>query len=158
MPVFRFLLRFIIVPLAACVAVGVSILVMVLTHWREFVIAANSQIDLTPDQLATLMVLSPMFLYLLVKSAVLILLPGAIGVLIAEVFTIRSFLFHAVNGALSAGIGWAMTTRADNVMHIYGDPKYIIAAGLAAGAAYWLIAGWNAGLFAPADRTPAPQK
>ena len=35
-------------------------------------------------------------------------LPGAVGILISEAFAIRSWIFHALNGAVSAWVGWQM--------------------------------------------------
>ena len=40
-------------------------------------------------------------------------LPGAIGILISEAFAIRSWIFHALNGAVSAWIGWQMFANFD---------------------------------------------
>jgi hypothetical protein len=35
------------------------------------------------------------------------------------------------------------------------EPRYVIAAGLAGGFAYWAVAGWNAGFWKPVFRQRA---
>jgi len=151
MTVGRILLRILVVPLGALVAVTVSILVLVFTHWQIFARAMTAPGD-SEDQTIAAFTLVPIVLFMLVTSGVYLLLPAVIGVALAEAFAIRSFLFHAANGSISAWIGWAMSARFDEAYPVYGDPKFIVAAGLAAGIAYWLVAGWNAGLRPP---TPA---
>ena len=39
---------------------------------------------------------------------------GAVGILIAETFDIRSCFFHALNGAISGWIGWPISRRSIN--------------------------------------------
>jgi hypothetical protein len=36
----------------------------------------------------------------------------------------------------------------------YDDPKIVVAAGIAAGFAYWAVAGWSAGFWKPVFRRP----
>src|SRR6266536_1522562 len=71
-------------------------------------------------------------------------LPAAIGILISEAFAIRSFVFHAGNGAVSAWIGWSLFGYVDDTRVPLNEPLPVLAAGLAAGLAYWLIAGASA--------------
>jgi hypothetical protein len=73
-------------------------------------------------------------------------------VVIAEAFAIRSFLFHVGNGVLSVWVGRQMVAGANDPF--FSDPTLTIAAGAGAGLAYWLIAGWTAGL-RPVFREPA---
>ena len=40
-------------------------------------------------------------------------LPGSVGILISEAFAIRSWIFHALNGAISGWIGWQMFAPID---------------------------------------------
>ena len=84
-------------------------------------------------------------------------LPASIGILISEAFAIRSWIFHAINGALSAWVGWQMFGNFDQSDLPLNEPRYVIAAGLAGGFAYWAVAGWNAGFWKPvfARRAPA---
>ena len=83
-------------------------------------------------------------------------LPAAIGVLISEAFAIRSWIFHALNGAASAWIGWQMFGAFDKTELPLNEPQYVIAAGLAGGFAYWAVAGWNAGFWKPIYPQLAP--
>jgi hypothetical protein len=76
-------------------------------------------------------------------------MPAAVGVLIAEAFAIRSWMFHALNGGLSAWIGWSIMQDAQDRYRFLTEPKVMVAAGLAGGLAYWLVAGWTAGFWKP---------
>ena len=82
-------------------------------------------------------------------------LPAAIGILISETFAIRSFIFHAGNGAVSAFIGWSLFGYVDATRIPLNEPLPVLAAGLAGGLAYWLIAGSSAGFWKPLFRRPA---
>jgi hypothetical protein len=88
-------------------------------------------------------------------------LPTAIGILLSEVLALRSWMFHAGNGALSAWIAWSLFGSMDDSRLPLNQPLAVIAAGLAGGLAYWAVAGWNAGfwkpLFGPADRSMLPR-
>ena len=89
---------------------------------------------------------------LLVMLLSMMWLPVAIGVLISETFAIRSWLFHAGNGAVSAWIGWSLFGYIDDSRIPLNKPFPVIAAGLAGGLAYWAIAGWSAGFWKPVFR------
>jgi len=80
-------------------------------------------------------------------------LPAAIGILLAETFALRSWMFHAGNGAVSALIAWNLFGYVDDRHVALNQPAAVIAAGLAGGFAYWAIAGWNAGFWKPLVRT-----
>ncbi|BAF86746.1 hypothetical protein [Azorhizobium] len=68
-----------------------------------------------------------------------------VGIAVSEYFGVRSFMFHAANGATCGwltgqlfSLGWAAglpAISADN----------LLTAGLVGGIAYWAVAGWNAG-------------
>jgi len=156
-PLGRVLLRLVVVPLGALAAVCASVAVLVLLHWQTLARAFDDP-ALTDDQMMTAFMLAPAALFLLVSSGVAILLPAAIGVVLAEAFAIRSFLFHVGNGGLAAWIGWfvsngggaSVASAATERLPVYGDPRFIVVAGLAAGFVYWAVAGWNAGLRPPA--------
>ena len=38
----------------------------------------------------------------------------------------------------------------------YGDPLIVVGAGIAAGFAYWAVAGWSAGFWKPVFAPPRP--
>ena len=82
-------------------------------------------------------------------------LPTSIGVLISEAFAIRSWIFHALNGAVSAWLGWQMFGAFDQSDIPLNEPKYVIAAGIAGGFAYWAVAGRTAGFWKPIYPQPA---
>ena len=54
---------------------------------------------------------------LLVMLLSVMWLPAAIGILISEAFAIRSWIFHAGNGAVSAWIGWSLFGYVDDSRH-----------------------------------------
>ena len=84
--------------------------------------------------------------------ATFMMAPAAIGALTAETFAIRSWIYHALNGGLSAWVGWSATSEMRDEYAFLNDPKIIVAAGIAAGFSYWLVAGWNAGFWKPLIR------
>jgi hypothetical protein len=71
--------------------------------------------------------------------------PALAGVLIAEGFAIRSWLFHAGNGGISTAIGWTLSQGIGD-RYVFVEPQIAVAAGLVAGFAYWIVAGRAAGL------------
>ena len=145
----RFLLRFLLVPCGYIAAVIVGTLVILLGSWRLGEFAALSDPDVPPFVIIGLAVAGPILLTVLVS---IMWLPSAIGILIAETFALRSWIFHATNGAVSAWIGWQLFGDFDASQIPLNEPMSIIAAGLAAGFTYWAIAGWNAGFWKPVFR------
>ena len=127
----------------------VGTLVILFGSWRLGEFAALSDPDLQPFMIIGLAVAGPILLTVLVS---IMWLPGAIGILIAETFALRSWIFHAANGAVSAWIGWQLLGELDASQIPLNELMLIIAAGLAAGFAYWAIAGWNAGFWKPVFR------
>src|SRR5262245_29754511 len=93
----RLLLRFILVPLGYFVAVVVATLVIVLGSWKLGAAAAHP--DTQAFAIFGFVFAAPVLLVMLLS---LMWLPAAIGILISEAFAIRSFIFHAGNGAVSA--------------------------------------------------------
>jgi hypothetical protein len=152
----RLILRCFLVPLGGMVATVTAVAVVVISHWNAFV-QAMPRGDLPDDDVVALIVAAPAVLLVLSLSAVLMLVPAAIGVLIAEAFAIRSWIYHAGNGALSAWIGWSLMSDSREFYRFFADPKLIVAAGLAAGFAYWLVAGWTSGFWKPVSQ-PAPSR
>jgi hypothetical protein len=146
----RLLLRFVLVPLGYFVAVVVATLVIVLGSWRLGQAAAHP--DTQVFAIFDFVFAAPVLLVMLLS---LMWLPAAIGILISETFAIRSFLFHAGNGAVSALIGWNLFGYIDETGIPLNEPLAVIAAGLAGGLAYWAIAGFSAGFWKPVFRRPA---
>ena len=128
---------------------------MIIANWRAFAAMLNANQDASDDVIVTLLLVGSAFFLSLSVAALLMLLPAAIGVIVAEAFAIRSWIFHAANGAISAWVGWSMITNLRKDFHLDSEPTIIVAAGLAAGLAYWLIAGWSAGFWRPVFETPA---
>jgi hypothetical protein len=149
----RLLLRLLLVPLGYFTAVIAGTLVILFGAWRLGEYAALSDPDVQPFMIIGLAVAGPILLTALVC---IMWLPSAIGILISEAFALRSWIFHAANGAVSAWIGWNLFGDLDASGIPLNQPMPIIAAGLAAGFAYWAIAGWNAGFWKPVFRRPEP--
>jgi hypothetical protein len=145
----RFLLRLLLVPLGAAAAVTVAMVVMLVAHWNEIVALANADPDAQGNWLLAFIFAGPILAILLSMTLVVSAMPAAVGVLISEAFAIRSWMFHALNGGLSAWIGWSIMQDAQDQYRFLTEPRVMVAAGLAGGLAYWLIAGWTAGFWKP---------
>lgn len=79
---------------------------------------------------------------------------AAAAIVIAEAARLRSWLYYAAAGLLSAG--YALSTLAPAAPEANGtlrETAVFVAAGLAGGLVYWLVAGRRAGIRAP--RGPA---
>ena len=150
MIVVRFLLRFLLVPFAASVAVCVALTVVIVAHWNRF--AALMAANPAPPEDAVLLLIAPALV--LSAAAMAILSPAAIGALIAEAFAIRSWMFHVANGGLSAWIGWVALEEFRKPYEFFDQALIVAGAGIAAGFAYWLVAGWNAGFWKPVFEEP----
>ena len=155
--VLRFLLRLLLVPLGGMLAIMVALTVVLVAHWSEIVALANTRPDNQGDWVLALIFTGPIYALLLSVVMVVAATPAAVGALIAEAFAIRSWIYHALNGGLSAAIGWALVQ--DDTRQPYSfltEPKAMVAAGLAGGLTYWLVAGWTAGFWKPVFRYQAP--
>jgi hypothetical protein len=148
----RVLLRFILVPLGYFAGVLAGTLVILLGSWKI------GQADALEGEAHAIAVYGYVFAapVLLVVLLSVMWLPAAIGVLLAETFALRSWMFHAGNGVVSAWIAWNLFGYMDASHIALNQPGAVIAAGLAGGFAYWAIAGWNAGFWKPLLR-PAAQ-
>jgi hypothetical protein len=146
----RLLLRLVLVPLGYLVAVVVATLVIVFGSWKLGEAAAHP--DTQVFAMFGFVFAAPVLLVMLLS---LMWLPAAIGVLISETFAIRSLLFHAGNGAVSAWIGWNLFGYVDDTRVPLNEPLPVIAAGLAGGLTYWAIAGFSAGFWKPVFRRSA---
>ncbi|HET7022685.1 MAG TPA: hypothetical protein VFI58_18400 [Xanthobacteraceae bacterium] len=146
----RLLLRLLLVPLGYVVAVVVATLVIVFGSWRLGEAAGHP--DTQAFAMFGLVFAAPVLLVMLLS---LMWLPAAIGIFVPEAFAIRSFVFHAANGAVSALIGWNLFGYIDESGVPLNEPLPVIAAGLAGGLAYWAIAGFSAGFWKPVFPRPA---
>jgi len=146
----RLLLRFLLVPLGYVVAVLAGTLVILIGSWR-----IGQAVTSDPDA-QVVVVFGFLFAgpVLLVTLLSIMWLPGAIGILISEALAIRSWMFHAGNGAVAAWIGWGLFGYVDDTRIPVNEPLAVIAAGLAGGFAYWAVAGWSAGFWKPVFRGP----
>ena len=102
----RLLLRFILVPLGYFVAVmagALVILVRLMEDSGSVLLSANPD-----DQAIAVLRLRVRGAGFVCRAAQLDVAAGSIGILISEAFAIRSWMFHACNGAVSAWIGWSM--------------------------------------------------
>jgi hypothetical protein len=156
----RFILRVLLVPLGASLAIVVAAIVIVVAHWGDFVAMMQSRPDVEGYWMLVILLIGPALAILLAFGVAFTVLPASVGVLISEAFAIRSWIFHIANGGVSAWVGWSLMADLPNDYRFLAEPKVIVAAGLAAGAAYWLIAGWSAGfwkpVFAVAQLPPPP--
>jgi hypothetical protein len=147
--VLRLLLRLVLVPLGYLAAVIVGACVILFGSWRfaEALIASNSD----AFAFGLFGFIAGPILFVMLFS--MMWLPGAVGILISEAFAIRSWIFHALNGAVSAWIGWQMLANFDQSGPL-NETQFVFGAGLAGGFAYWAVAGWSAGFWKPVFARP----
>jgi hypothetical protein len=144
----RLLLRFLLVPLGYFAAVVAGTLVIVFGAWKLGELPANS--DAEAVAIFGVVFAAPILLVLLLS---VMWLPASVGILIAEAFAVRSWMFHAANGAVTAWVGWNLFGYVDDATGVpINGPLAVVAAGLAGGIAYWLVAGWSAGFWKPVFR------
>jgi hypothetical protein len=143
----RLILRVILVPLGYFVAVLAGALVIVFGSWKLGQPAADPNAQVTA--IFGFVFAAPVLVVMLLS---VMWLPGAIGILISEAFAIRSWIYHAGNGAVSAWIGWSLFGYVDDTRIPLNEPLAVLAAGLAGGLAYWAVAGWSAGFWKPVFR------
>jgi hypothetical protein len=146
----RLLLRFVVIPFGYFAAVVAGTLVIVFGSWKL------GQVDVATSEGQAFALFGFVFAapILLVTLLSVMWMPGSIGVLFAEAFAVRSWMFHAANGAASAWVGWSLFGYVDDSRVPLNSPAAVIAAGLAAGLAYWLVAGWSAGFWKPVFGPP----
>jgi hypothetical protein len=114
--------------------------------------AADSLLD-------TLMAVGPSLAAILMVGTFGLLLPWVVGILLSEAFAIRSWIFHALNGAASIGIGWYLAGEyqfRQQYYELFESSLPVVAAGIAAGFVYWVVAGWSAGFWRPVFKRSEP--
>lgn len=150
--VLRLLLRFILVPLGYLAAVIAGSCIILFGSWKAGAMIMSDNPDTATAGAFMAFVMGAILLVALVATMWMI---ASIGILISEAFAIRSWIFHALNGAASAWVGAQLFSDVDKGLPP-NEPIYVVAAGLAAGFAYWGIAGWSAGFWKPVFRQPLP--
>jgi hypothetical protein len=146
----RLLLRLIVVSLGAVFAIYFGTWASCIANWGRFA----AMINLPPESNVIVdMIMSAFMAFILVHVVSIMLAPALIGIAVAETFAVRSWIFHALNGALSSWVGWVTIGRGREFSEFYDNALAILATGLVAGFVYWLIAGWNAGVIKPAPAT-----
>ena len=150
----RLIMRLLLMPLGAALAVFTAVVVVIAAQWNRFeaLLAANPVGR--DDAIMAMMVTGPAIAMIVAVSAMAMMLPAVPGVLIAEAFAIRSWMYHAANGALSAWVGWATMVEASKPYDFYSGPLVVVGAGIAAGLVYWAVAGWSAGFWKPVFARP----
>ncbi|MFG1201978.1 hypothetical protein V5F29_06255 [Xanthobacter aminoxidans] len=148
----RLLLRFVLVPLGYFASVIAGACVILIGEWRIGTLFTADDPNVRAWGIIIAIVTTVVVLFLLLM---LMWLVAAVGILFSEAFAIRSWMFHVANGVVSAWIGAQLFSPSDGAPAVAGDPFYVVAAGLAGGLAYWLVAGSTAGFFKPILRSPA---
>ncbi len=153
----RFLVRGLLVPLGYFCAVVAGAAVIVIGEWQVGTLFQTAAAD---EMLMGVMLAVVTSVTLLVTLLSFMWMVAAPGILFSELFAVRSWLFHAANGVVSAWIGAGLADGqlgtsfgpqpGDAV--VVGDPFFVIAAGLAGGLVYWLVAGFSAGFYKPVLR------
>lgn len=146
----RLIMRMLLVPLGGGLAIVAAVLFVVAAQWNRF--AAAVEVDPSGEAFIGLAFVGAFMLAMLASS---MLLPAIAGALVAEAFAIRSWMFHTANGGLSAWVGYTMLADTRSHSQFYNDPLIVVAAGIAAGFVYWLVAGWSAGFWKPVFERPA---
>ena len=129
----RLIMRVLLVPLACGLAVLTAVLVVIAAHWNRFVALLATDPAGRDDIVVALMFAGPAIALVIAVSAMAMMLPAALGVLISEAFAIRSWVFHALNGALSAWVGSVTMVEVSQPYDFYGGPLIVVGAGIAAG-------------------------
>ncbi len=145
----RLAARLILAPLGFClgIAAGFALLAIVSAEHLE-------AISLFPEDVMILGYdLSVNALTVMLLFAPLMGAPAIVAVLIAEMFSIRSWIYHAAVGAGSALMPWSLAPSSFDGP-VFTAPE-ILAAGCVGGLTHWLIAGRKSGLGDPETETPA---
>jgi hypothetical protein len=146
-------MRFLLVPLGYLAAAIAGTLVVLVASWQLVDMAIGDHPDGPAFALFGFVVGGPI---LLIFVLVFMLLPASIGILISEAFAIRSWIFHVLNGVVSAWLGWQLYGSVAARGIPFDQPLVVIAAGIAGGFAYWAVAGFSAGFYKPVFQREAP--
>jgi hypothetical protein len=152
----RLFLRFILVPLGSAAAIMAGMAVLVIAHHKALVALVEAGPQAQEDYFIALVFAGPLLALLLSIWAFHMFVPAMIGVVVSEALAIRSWMYHAANGGVSAWLGWALTQDIQEEYRFLTEPNILIAAGLVGGLVYWLIAGWTAGFWRPTGPAQRP--
>ena len=141
----RLAARLILAPLGFCTGIiaGFALLAFVSTERLDAVTLFPEDVmilgyDLSVNALTVMLLFAP-----------LMGAPAIVAMLIAEMFSIRSWIYHAAAGAGSALMPWSLAPSS------FEGPAFtapeVLAAGFVGGLAHWLIAGRKSGLGDPED-------
>lgn len=144
----RLLMRLLLVPLGFGIAIVVAMMFVMVAEWHR--VGQLNHDDISG--VTTFFVIVPM----MALTSAVTLLPGVVTALIAEAFAIRSWIYHAACGGAAAWVGLVTLGPLDPEYDFTNTPLVMIGAGIAAGFAYWLVAGWSAGFWKPVFAQPAP--
>jgi len=150
----RFLLRFLLVPIGGFFAAMAATFVVCFAHWTQFAKIVTDDPNAPENFMLAVIFVGPWLAVIMAVGAFAMLMPAALGVLIAEAFAIRSWMFHAANGALASWVGWLAMQDFLKPYKFYDELEFVIGAGIAAGFAYWAVAGWSAGFWKPVFAPP----
>jgi hypothetical protein len=153
----RFLLRLIVVPLGLMAGLCATMAVIIIGYWRVGDLLSGA-VEVQAFDLLEMLVTATVALTAVALTMWAIAL---IGILFAETFAIRSWIYHVTNGAISAWLGAEVFAPYTDTPVPFDGNFYVIAAGLTGGLAYWLVAGWSAGFWKPVGKVrsaavPAP--
>jgi hypothetical protein len=152
--VLRLLLRFILVPLGYLAATIAGAFIILFGSWKAGTLMLSDNPDAATAALFGSIVAGPILVVVLLGT---MWLPASVGIIISEAFAIRSWIYHAANGGLAAWIGWSLMQDTQNDYRFLAEPRILVAAGLAGGLAYWVVAGSTAGFWKPVFRSEPRQ-
>lgn len=142
----RLLIRLLLVPLGVVAGMIATMAVVMFGYWRlGDLLAGNDEVQAIAlfDTLAAAA-------FVLMAIVLVMWAIAAIGILFAEAFAVRSWIFHTANGAISAWIAAQLFPPYPDAPVPFDDATaYVLGAGLAGGLVYWLVAGWSAGFWKP---------
>ena len=142
----RLMMRVLLVPLGGVIALCVAMIFVMAAHWNRVTVSAAED----PTGFAAILATAPV----LAVATAYMLMPAALGIAVAEAFAIRSWMYHTVVGGLSAAVSLATIGGFDKSYELSDEPLIVVGAGIVAGFAYWLVAGWNAGFWRPVFAPP----
>src|SRR5690348_8341414 len=104
----RLLLRLIVVSLGVLVAIYVGSAVACAANWNR----SLTLFDIPSDShIAIRIVIGVVMAFVLSYATMIMLMPATIGIAVAETFSVRSWIFHVLNGGISSWVGWATLVR-----------------------------------------------